>query len=38
MEAIAAMSGQERADGYNEPPAKNLVERVRRGVFGRNRL
>lgn len=30
MDAIAALSGQERADGYNEPPAKNFVERVRR--------
>ncbi|MDC0991435.1 lysophospholipid acyltransferase family protein [Pontimonas sp.] len=38
MDAIAALSGQERAEGFNEPPAKNLVERVRRGLFGRNRL
>jgi 1-acyl-sn-glycerol-3-phosphate acyltransferase len=38
MDAIALLSGQERADGFNEPPAKNLVERVRRGIFGRNRL
>jgi 1-acyl-sn-glycerol-3-phosphate acyltransferase len=30
MDAIAALSGQERAYGYNEPPAKNFVERVRR--------
>lgn len=30
MDAIAALSGQERADGYNELPAKNFVERVRR--------
>jgi 1-acyl-sn-glycerol-3-phosphate acyltransferase len=30
MDAIAALSGQERADGYNEPPAKNFAERVRR--------
>jgi 1-acyl-sn-glycerol-3-phosphate acyltransferase len=38
MDAIAAMSGQNRADHYNEPPTKNIVERVRRGIFGRNRL
>ncbi len=38
MEAIAALSGQVRAEGYNEPPAKNIAERVRRGLLGRNRL
>jgi len=26
------------AGEYNEPPAKNLVEKVRRGLFGRSRL
>lgn len=30
MDAIAALSGQDRAEGYNEPPAKNFAERVRR--------
>lgn len=38
MDAIAAMSGQERADGYNEPPAKTLVEKVRRTFRSRNEL
>jgi 1-acyl-sn-glycerol-3-phosphate acyltransferase len=37
MAAIAAMSGQELAHGYNEPPAASVAERVRR-VFRRNRL
>jgi len=26
------------AGEYNEPPAKNPVEKVRRGLFGRSRL
>jgi len=38
MDAIAAMSGQERADGYNEPPATTLVEKVRRTFRSRNEL
>jgi 1-acyl-sn-glycerol-3-phosphate acyltransferase len=38
MDAIAALSGQERADGYNEPPAKNIVERVRRTFRSRSEL
>jgi hypothetical protein len=38
MDAIAAMSGQERADGYNEPPAKNFVEKVRRTFRSRAEL
>lgn len=37
MAAIQAMSGQELADEYNEPPATSVVERVRR-VFRRDRL
>jgi 1-acyl-sn-glycerol-3-phosphate acyltransferase len=38
MDAIAALSGQERADGYNEPPAKNFVEKVRRTFRSRSEL
>ena len=38
MEQIQKLSGQEYAGEYNEPPAKNLVEKVRRGLFGRSRL
>ena len=38
MDAIAAMSGQERADGYNEPPATTFVEKVRRTFRSRNEL
>jgi len=38
MDAIAAMSGQVRAEGYNEPPAKNIAERVRRSLRGRSQL
>jgi len=30
MAAIAAMSGQEVVPHYNEPPPKNLAEKVRR--------
>ena len=37
MAAIQAMSGQEPANVYNEPPAPSFAERVRR-AFGRNRL
>jgi 1-acyl-sn-glycerol-3-phosphate acyltransferase len=32
MAAIAAMSGQELANAYNEPPASGVVERVRRAM------
>ncbi|MCS5722294.1 1-acyl-sn-glycerol-3-phosphate acyltransferase [Herbiconiux sp. CPCC 203407] len=35
MLAIGEMSGQERANAYNEPPAASVVERVRR-VLHRN--
>jgi 1-acyl-sn-glycerol-3-phosphate acyltransferase len=38
MDAIAAMSGQERADGYNEPPATTFVEKVRRTFRSRSEL
>jgi 1-acyl-sn-glycerol-3-phosphate acyltransferase len=38
MDAIAAMSGQERADGYNEPPAATFVEKVRRTFRSRSEL
>lgn len=38
MDAIAALSGQERSGGYNEPPAKNFVERVRRTFRSRGEL
>jgi len=34
MEAIAAMSGQERADGYNEPPAKTLSNEFAEAFLG----
>jgi 1-acyl-sn-glycerol-3-phosphate acyltransferase len=32
MSAIGAMSGQEPANAYNEPPAANVAERVRRAL------
>jgi 1-acyl-sn-glycerol-3-phosphate acyltransferase len=32
MAAIGAMSGQELANAYNEPPPANVVERVRRAL------
>lgn len=38
MDAIAAMSGQARADGYNEPPATTFVEKVRRTFRSRSEL
>ncbi len=38
MSAIAKMSGQSRADDYNEPPPTTLVERVRRTFRSRNSL
>jgi len=38
MDAIAAMSGQERANGYNEPPAATFVEKVRRTFRSRSEL
>jgi len=38
MEQIQKLSGQEYSGEYNEPPAKNLVEKVRRGLFGRFKL
>jgi 1-acyl-sn-glycerol-3-phosphate acyltransferase len=38
MDEIQKLSGQEFATEYNEPPAKNLVEKVRRGLFGRFKL
>lgn len=37
MEAIQAMSGQEFANEYNEPPAANVTERVRRWFRRRGR-
>lgn len=38
MDAIAALSGQERAEGYNEPPATTFVEKVRRTFRSRAEL
>jgi 1-acyl-sn-glycerol-3-phosphate acyltransferase len=38
MAAIQKLSGQKMADHYNEPPAKGLVEKVRRRLFGRSQL
>ena len=38
MDAIAAMSGQERADGYNEPPATTIREKIRRTFRSRAEL
>mgnify|MGYP001027062118 CR=1 FL=1 len=38
MAAIAALSGQERADGYNEPPATTFVEKVRRTFRSKSEL
>jgi len=38
MDAIAAMSGQERAGDYNEAPPKTFVEKVRRRFRSRNQL
>jgi 1-acyl-sn-glycerol-3-phosphate acyltransferase len=38
MDAIAALSGQVRAHEYNEPPAKNFAERVRRTFRSRGEL
>jgi 1-acyl-sn-glycerol-3-phosphate acyltransferase len=38
MDAIAALSGQERAPGYNEPPATTFVEKVRRTFRSRSEL
>lgn len=38
MDAIQAMSGQVRAEGYNEPPATTFVEKVRRTFRGRSEL
>jgi 1-acyl-sn-glycerol-3-phosphate acyltransferase len=38
MAAIQRLSGQKMADQYNEPPAKGLVEKVRRRLFGRSQL
>lgn len=38
MDAIAALSGQERADGYNEPPPTTFVEKVRRTFRSRAEL
>ncbi len=38
MDKIAGLSGQERADEYNEPPPKGLVETVRRRFFERFKL
>lgn len=38
MDQIAAMSGQERAPGYNEPPATTFREKVRRTFRSRSEL
>jgi 1-acyl-sn-glycerol-3-phosphate acyltransferase len=38
MAAIAAMSGQERAGGYNEPPPATFVEKIRRTFRSRAEL
>lgn len=38
MDAIAAMSGQERAEGYNEPPATTIREKIRRTFRSRAEL
>ncbi len=38
MDAIAALSGQERAAEYNEPPATTFVEKVRRTFRSRSEL
>jgi 1-acyl-sn-glycerol-3-phosphate acyltransferase len=38
MDAIAALSGQERAGEYNEPPAATFVEKVRRTFRSRSEL
>ena len=38
MDHIAQLTGQERADEYNEPPPKGLVETVRRRFFERFKL
>ena len=38
MAEIQKLTGQEVADHYNEPPAKGLVEKVRRRLFGRSQL
>lgn len=38
MDAIQAMSGQVRAEGYNEPPATTFVEKVRRTFRSRSEL
>lgn len=38
MDAIAALSLQERAEGYNEPPAQTFAERVRRTFRSRGEL
>jgi hypothetical protein len=38
MDAIQALTGQKRADSYNEPPAKGIVEKVRRRLLDRFRL
>jgi 1-acyl-sn-glycerol-3-phosphate acyltransferase len=38
MDAIASMSGQVRADGYNEPPATTFREKVRRTFRSRSEL
>ena len=38
MGAIAQLTGQEVVDSYNEPPAKGIVDKVRRRLFGGSRL
>lgn len=38
MASIQKLTGQELADHYNEPPAKGIVEKVRRRLFERFRL
>ena len=38
MDAIAALSGQERAEGYNEPPAQTFAEKVRRTFRSKGEL
>jgi 1-acyl-sn-glycerol-3-phosphate acyltransferase len=36
MDDIQRMTGQEKADAYNEPPAGSTIEKVKRAL-GRNR-
>ena len=38
MAAIQRLTGQEMVNAYNEPPAKGIVEKVRRRLFGGSKL